>query len=128
MTNLARTAQRVVCLILAVVVALVLGPSPATAGPPDVTPPDISNGADTLDPSSDYSVDLNAQITAFKQRVAAWQQQGGTLATQAESLNSRIAAHNAVVDSFPNHEAPPSVAGPINAEADALNAEREALM
>jgi hypothetical protein len=123
-----RASRHAICLILALLAALLLGPNPASAQPPDITPPDPTSGADPLDPSSDFPVALNAEIAAFKQRVAAWQALGQTLATRAQSLRSRIAAHNAVVDSFPGRTAPPAVAGPINAEAAALNAERATLM
>jgi hypothetical protein len=121
------TARRALCLILALIVALLIGPLPANAQSPDITPPDPTSGADPLTPSSDYPVDLDEQIAAFQQKVTAWQQQGQALATQAQSLESRIQAHNAVVDSYPNREAPPEVAGPVNAEAAALNAERDGL-
>lgn len=120
-------ARRVIWLILALIVALLLGSGTAVADSPDITPPDPTSGADPLSPSSDYPVDLDAQIAEFQQKVTAWQQQGQALAAQAESLESRIQAHNAVVDSYPGGAAPPEVAGPINAEADALNAERDAL-
>lgn len=123
-----RASRRTICLILALLAALLLGPNPASAQPPDVTPPDPTSGADPLNPSSDFPVALNAEIAAFQQRLAAWQAQGQGLATQAQSLNSRIAAHNAQVDSFPGRTAPPAVAGPINARAAALNAERATLM
>jgi hypothetical protein len=128
MTRFLTAARHVICLILVLVVAVILGSGPAIAQPSDITPPDPSNGADPLDPSSDYSVKLNAEIAAFDARVAAWQAQGRALSTQAQSLRARIAAHNAVVDSFPNRVAPPAVAGPLNAEAAALNSERAALL
>jgi hypothetical protein len=126
--RMSRTAVlRVLCLILAMIVTLVLAPAASAASPPDIQPPDPTSGADPLTPSSDYPAGLDAQITAFQQKVSTWQGQGRGFATQAQELESRIQAHNAVVDSFPGHAAPPEVADPINAEADALNAERDAL-
>lgn len=119
-----RAVRRALCLLLALIIAVLLGGIPAAA---QILPLAPDSGADPLYPSSDYPVDLNAQIATFQQNVAAWQQQGIALGSQADSLHSRIQAHNAVVDSYPNHTAPPSIAGPINAEANALNAERDGL-
>jgi hypothetical protein len=121
--------QRAICLILTLFVTLLLSPGLASAQQqPDITPPDPNSGAGPLNPSSGFSVALNAEITAFKARVDGWQQQGTALATQAQSLQARIAAHNAVVNAVPGRTAPPAVAGSLNARAAALNAERDALL
>ncbi|MCX4095181.1 hypothetical protein [Nocardia sp. alder85J] len=115
------------------IVAVLLVPIGAAGQPPvaqppgGLAPPDTSSGADPLDPSSDYSVDLNTRIATFTATVAAWQQQGQMLAAQAQSLDARITAHNAVVDSYPGRTAPPSIADPLNEEAAALNSERDGL-
>lgn len=121
-------AQRVICLVLAAALALVLGAGVATADPPDVPTPDTSNAPESLSPNSDYNVDLNAQVAAFKERIMVWQERYPALAEQAESLGERIVTHNAKVDSFPNRTAPPEIAGPINAEGAALRAEQQELV
>jgi hypothetical protein len=119
--------QRAICLVLTALLALVLGTGVVSAQQPGVSQPDTSNAPESLQPSSDYSVDLNAQIAAFTQRVATWQQRAQPLMAQAQSLIARIDAHNARVNSFPNRRAPAAVANAVNAEATALNAERDQL-
>ena len=113
-------------LLSALLVALVLfaGAAPASAQT-DVPTPDPGAGADPLSASSDYDVALNQRIITFRQAVFAWQREGTTLAGQARALKSRIAAHNTVVNSYPGRQAPPAVAARVNAEAAALNAERD---
>lgn len=125
MVAMRSAARRAIVLILALFVALLVCPGPVGAQqpPPDITPPDLSSSAAPLDTSSGFPASLNAEIAAFKAQVDRWQQQGAALVSRAQSLQSRIAAHNASVPP----SAPPEVAGPLNARAAALNAERVAL-
>ncbi|MFC9894618.1 hypothetical protein ACFVMC_13095 [Nocardia sp. NPDC127579] len=118
---------RLVTLLLALILTLLTG-AVATAQPTELTPPDPTSGANPLDPSSDYSVDLNTQIAAFRARVTAWQQRGLDLDARATSLAERIRQHNAQVDSYPNRTAPGPVAASINARAAALNNEKAGLI
>ncbi|SDW37084.1 hypothetical protein SAMN05421504_101408 [Amycolatopsis xylanica] len=119
--------RRALAFLLAMMLAFALGTTTAMAQQADVPLPDTSNAPEPLKPEAGFSGDLNAAVAANVARLTAWRQRGVALTAQAQSLGSRIAAHNARGDAYPNRQAPPAVAGPYNAEAAALNAEQQSL-
>jgi len=125
-------AKGLVCLFLAIMLAMTSGVATATADPLAGVPE--PGASDSTKPSSDYPVKLNERIERNAKRRSELEQSGKPLAARRESihekrqsLDKRMDDHNAKVASYPNREAPAQIADAMNAEAQALNSERGSL-
>ncbi|KAA9166324.1 hypothetical protein FPZ12_001795 [Amycolatopsis acidicola] len=130
-----RSWRRLVPLVIAVLLALSAGTGVASA---DGVP---------LQPSGDYSAELNQQIAAVKttldalpqrkaeldaqqstvdQRTAAYNQRSQAVLAELDANEQQINAHNARVAAYPGG-APPAIADALNAEAAELNGRKQQL-